>query len=408
MPQPVMSIGEQLVRSRILAGLTQEELAERSNTSIDVIRKLEQGTRANARLATLRDLANGCDAELSVLITPRAGFAPVEPGAPSGSIAGIRAAVTSGRLDALAELAEPNDQPDLAAFSDSAATAWKVWQSGAYSMLGATLPTLIADAKHAARDLSGGDQAVAYGHLASAYEAAAGVAIMLGHEDLAWLAAERAIAAADESGDPVATASTRHWAAWILRRRGQYHECVTVATHAAERHEPSLMRASAAELAVWGGLLVNASGAAARDGNLATADDLLSVARGASGRLGTDRSDRWSVFGPRLVEQTAVTNAAEIGDYELAVSLADRVDATAGTLPPTWEARYLLSLAAAQAEIGRDGDAVQTMTTAADTAPEWVRYYRLARDVGTDLLVRAGPRRSAQLDNLARRLDLVG
>jgi transcriptional regulator with XRE-family HTH domain len=401
----VRTIGDQLARLRRLRGVTQEQLAERSDVSVDTIRKLEQGTRAAARLATLRRLVRALDADLSVLITPRETFAPINHG--DGGLTAIRTAVSFGSLGGLTDFVEDMDTPDLVALGESAAETWRIWQRGDYSVLGAALPSLIAEARHAVRELSGDEQVKAHGYLATAYETAAGVAIMLGHEDLAWLAVERAIRAGDQCGDPVVASSTRHWAAWVLRRQGRYRECTAVAIRAAEDHEPSLMKAPADQLAVWGGLLINASGAAARDERPDQADELLAVARGAAARLGIDRADRWSVFGPRLVEQTAVTNASEIGDYERAESLAAKVDATESRLPPTWEARYLLALAFAQSEQHHDAAAVHTLRRAVRVAPEWVRYYRLARDVTTDLVERAGSRRTTELDGVARHLQLA-
>jgi hypothetical protein len=53
-----------------------------------------------------------------------------------------------------------------------------------------------------------------------------------------------------------------------------------------------------AQLSIWGGLLVGASGAAARANRPGNADDLLDVVAVAAARLGKDRWDRWSVFGP--------------------------------------------------------------------------------------------------------------
>jgi hypothetical protein len=302
------------------------------------------------------------------------------------------------------------DEPDEpAADEDSLATsaghAWRVWQSGDYSTAAAILPTLVSEARHACRDLEADDQVNAYGHLATAYEVAAGVAIMLGMDDLAWLAAERAVAAGERNGTMVVATSTRHWASWILRRQGRYTESISVAMRAAEDHEPSLMRASAGELAVWGGLLVNASGAAARDEQPDRAEELLSYARGAAARLSRDHTDRWSVFGPRLVAQTAVTNATEIGDYGRAVHLARDVAQTDGTLPPTWEARYLLGLAHALVEQRQDAEAVVSLARAVRVAPEWVRYYRLARDVTLELWRRPA-RRSGQLAEVAQHLGL--
>jgi transcriptional regulator with XRE-family HTH domain len=400
----VHSIGDQLGQLRSQRGLTQEQLAERANVSVDVIRKLEQGVRSTARIKTLVDLAGALDAHVSVLITPRSALAPLDERDPA--LDAIRHAVTYGAVPGLDGPDEPTAN-EAASLDAGAESTWRLWQSGDYSAVAAVLPSLVNEARYACQNLEGDGQVTAFGHLATAYEAAAGVAIMLGRDDLAWLAAERAVNAGNRNGTAVVGASTRHWASWILRRQGRYTESISVATRAAEDHEPSLLRASPAELAVWGGLLVSASGAAARDDQPERADELLSYARGAAGRLSRDHTDRWSVFGPRVVAQTAVTNAVEGGDYERAVHLARAVDATAGTLPPTWEARYLLGLAQAQTEQHQDAEAVASVVEAVRVAPEWVRYYRLARDVTLDLWRRPVRRHSRQLADVALHLGLL-
>ncbi|GAA3071098.1 hypothetical protein GCM10017562_42890 [Streptomyces roseofulvus] len=53
------ALGKTLRRLRRLAGLTQEELSERSSVSVNVIRQLEQRRKHSARLPTLHALANG-------------------------------------------------------------------------------------------------------------------------------------------------------------------------------------------------------------------------------------------------------------------------------------------------------------------------------------------------------------
>ena len=50
--------GEVLRRLRTAAGLTQEELAERSEVSVRTIRGLETGKRTNPRMTTVQRLAN--------------------------------------------------------------------------------------------------------------------------------------------------------------------------------------------------------------------------------------------------------------------------------------------------------------------------------------------------------------
>ena len=65
---PWPPIGENLARLRTLAGLTQEQLAERAGVSVDVVRRLEQGSRPSARITSLYALAGALDVPLSVLL----------------------------------------------------------------------------------------------------------------------------------------------------------------------------------------------------------------------------------------------------------------------------------------------------------------------------------------------------
>jgi transcriptional regulator with XRE-family HTH domain len=64
-----------LKRLRTQAGLTQQELANRSGLSMAQIMALEQGKRANPRLDTLRKLAAGLGCTVGELV----GDAPPKP-----------------------------------------------------------------------------------------------------------------------------------------------------------------------------------------------------------------------------------------------------------------------------------------------------------------------------------------
>ena len=349
-------IGEQVARLRVLRAWSQEELAHRAGVAVDTVRKLESGTRGMVRLHTLNRISAALDVELSVaLVAP-----PLLPPVAAGGLLAIRKALTSADLVGLAEYAEAGPVPDMGELTASVDTAWTVWQAGQYDVLAATLPDLIAEARHTVREMTGDDQVTAYGLLATCCQVAAGVTVMVGAEDLAWTAVERSLTAAEQSGDQLCRASAAQFASWIYRRQGRYTECQQVATRAAERYEPRMSTAEPAQLSIWGGLLIEASGAAARANRPTDADDLLAVAAAAAARLGEDRWDRWSVFGPRLVAQTRVINACEMGDYETACRAADQV-------------------------------------------PEG----RLARDVTLDLCERAGSRRSALLDRMVEHLKLV-
>ena len=67
---PWPPIGENLARLRKQADLTQEELAELSGVSVDLIKRLEQGRRVSARLDSLYRLTSALDAPLAALFAP--------------------------------------------------------------------------------------------------------------------------------------------------------------------------------------------------------------------------------------------------------------------------------------------------------------------------------------------------
>jgi transcriptional regulator with XRE-family HTH domain len=62
-------VGRNAARLRQAAGLTQEQLAERSGFSQQYISKLEQGHR-NPTIVTLYELATGLDATPADLVRP--------------------------------------------------------------------------------------------------------------------------------------------------------------------------------------------------------------------------------------------------------------------------------------------------------------------------------------------------
>jgi transcriptional regulator with XRE-family HTH domain len=59
-------IGRQIAALRHASGMTQEQLAERAQVSVDVIRRLEQGQRRTARIATLHAIAAALDTKVSI------------------------------------------------------------------------------------------------------------------------------------------------------------------------------------------------------------------------------------------------------------------------------------------------------------------------------------------------------
>lgn len=401
------TITENLPRVRRARGLTQEELAARSEVSIDVITRLEQGRKHAARWSTLIALANALDVTVAVLVTPPGLLAHDAPGA-AVDVSALRQAITyAGDIPGLAELAEHDDLVPLPELTTTIDTMWDRYQSGKFALVTHQLPGVIGDARRVVHAVTSDDAARAQTLLATAMNAAAGIAVSFGHPDLAYLAIERAVTASSRADSELPAIASAAFTSWILVKQGRYTEAENVAEYAAHRAEPAFSSTDRHHWATFGHLLVNASCAAARSRNYARADDLLSTAKAAAARLGHDGIEQWSVFGPRVTAMYLVDNAIEAGDYEQALTRSAHVPAASGgTLPKTWEARYLLRLAYAHAELGHDGAAIDTLVEAQNVAPEWIRYYPMAAEVVSDLLDRPA-RPNPKLAGLATHLRII-
>lgn len=400
-------IGDNLARVRKARGLTQEELAEASRVSIDVIARLEQGRKKGARWTTLIKLANALEVQLAVLVTPPALLG--SGGDPQGNdIQGLRRAITPiGDFLEAEDLAEDVEVASVDELRRSVSTISDAYHLGEFSDVCQALPSVIGDARRATRTSDAESRGAAYAILSACYRMAAGVTVMRGHQDLAMVAVQKAAYAARHAHDELASAAVAASLSWILLKQGRYDEAERSATMAAERVEPSFTRGTRAQLAAFGNLMINASCAAIRAGARQRADDLLAVARAAASRHGTDGVYGGSVFGPRIVAMYETCNAVEAHDIGGALEHARRVPpASGGMLPATWEARYLLNLAYAHSEIGDDYTAVDLLVNARHVAPEWIKYHPMAATVVLEQLER--PRKpSDKLAALAGHLRVL-
>ena len=401
------TITQNLPRVRRARGLSQEELAARSEISIDVITRLEQGRKHAARWSTFIALANALDVSVAVLVTPPGLLAHDAPGA-AVDVGALRQAITyAGDIPGLAELAEHEDLVPLPLLARTIDSLWKHYQDGQLALVAHHLPGVIGDTRRLVRASTGNLAARAQTLLATTMNAAAGIAASFGHPDLAYLAIERAAAASARADCDLPAVASAGFTSWILVKQGRYAEAEHVASYAAAQAEPAFSNTDRRRWATFGHLLVNASCAAARARQYARADDLLSTAQAAAARLGRDGIEGWSVFGPRVTAMYLVDNAVEAGDYERAITRSAAVPAAnGGALPKTWEARYLLRLAFAYAELGRDGPAIDTLVAARTAAPEWIRYAPMAAALVNDLLDRPA-RPNPKLAGLVTHLRLI-
>ena len=149
---------------------------------------------------------------------------------------------------------------------------------------------------------------------------------------------------------------------------------------------------------------MTAATAAARDARRAVAGDFLQSASEVAQRLGADRVDYETPFGPSQVTMQTVDVSVVTEDYPAALDAAARMPATPG-LPLAARCRHLTDRACAHASLGQEEQALALLLTAEGMSPDWIRHQSLARAVTRDLLT-AERTRSTPLRQLAKRIGV--
>jgi transcriptional regulator with XRE-family HTH domain len=382
------TIGRQIRVFRHERGLTQEQLAERAQVSVDLVKKLEQGARQDARATYLMRLARALDIDLSEL-TGRRPRISVRDGA---SVQAIRDVLLCPSLLPGFEADDDGEPASAEEMSRAVARAWELYWSGDFAELTRRLPGLVAEAR-----VTG-----VAGLLAQAYQLAACLMVHFGRDDLAVLGAERAVTAAAEGEDELLWATLNGTYAWAMLHQGRAREAETHAMRVAERIEPTFT-SPPAHLVVWGGLLLTALAAAAAESRKASAEELISLSRAAATRFtGGDRHDYQVPFGPTQVAMQAThayTMLREPGEALRSAAGVRRED-----LRTIAYGRHLVDKAQAQVDAGYDRAAERTLTEAHELSAVWFRHQGPARSLVARLREQQ-TRLTPGLRQLARSID---
>ncbi|WP_431977866.1 helix-turn-helix domain-containing protein [Micromonospora haikouensis] len=405
------TVGDRLAEIRRESRLTQEQLAERSGVSVEVIRKLEQGSRGTARLDTLHALARALGVATSALLGDASqAAAQGEPGHRQLSLAEIRRVIAPVRgIDGAPLMVPAGEPPGLDALRGNLHAADRVYNAGDYAVALRVVPPLLVNMR-AAVDLAGDERrAEAYDLLARAQHLAGGLLIQLRSDDLAQTALSEALDTAQRSGDRVVAATVIRTMCWLLMRQGRIREAAELAVVTADKVEPRLSRATPADLAAWGWLLLSAAAARSRDNRPDEAADLISVAAAAAVRIGERVPAEKQLmlvggFDTAKVQMQWVEAAAVAGDAGRVLELSALVPPVPTISKSAWR-RHRLDLAWAYAELRRYGKATAVLTQLRGTAPTWLRQQRYARDIVESI---ATGRRRAMTDELTDLVDLMG
>ncbi|MET8043696.1 helix-turn-helix domain-containing protein [Micromonospora sp. NPDC005215] len=410
-PSGEQTIGQKLRRHRKASRLTQEQLAERAGLSIEIVRKLEQNVRRSTSLSTLHALARALNVSTTALIGDATeAAARAEPDHRPLSLAAIRRVIAPVRgLDGTLLTSRVGDPPTLDALTARLRDVDRTYQRNDYARALADLPPLLTDVRAAVDIASDRDQPAAYALLARTQHLTGNLLIQLRAGDLAQTALTGALDAARQSGDQVVAATVIQGMCWLLMRQGRLAEAAELAVSTADQIEPRFSRATPAELAAWGWLLVGGAAAYARDNQPGTAADLVDAAQAAAVRIGERAPGPGHLmmvggFDPGRVQMARVENAAVAGDPGRVLDLARLVPAGPTPVGSSWQ-RHRLDVAWAHAQRRAHQDATDVLVELRHLAPAWLRQQRYAREIVDTI---SDGRRRAMTEDLADLAQVVG
>jgi transcriptional regulator with XRE-family HTH domain len=397
-------LGERIAYYRRRRGLSQVKLAGLLGRSESWLSQVERGVRSIDRISVLIEVAGALNVPVSEL-APDPLLLEAQ-GEEHPAVRAIRMALTGhAALPILLDgrdAATPSDLSDLEARAEQ---AWDLAHASRYADLGELLPPLIAECEQAARRLSGTDRKTAFELTAETYQATAAAMAKLRETDLAWIAGDRSVTAAERAGAVLLAVAGEFRIAHAFLSGNRAEQGLRTALTTAAALECGLQGAPTEHVALWGAMNLVGAVLAIRANAEDVARECMRKAEDAAQRIGEDRNDFHTEFGPTNVALHAVGVSVELGDAGEALRRAATIDASA--LSPERRARFLIDVARAYGQRRKMAEAVRTLQEAESLTPEQVRNHALVREMVRDLL--RGERRSVnpELRALARRVGVL-
>jgi transcriptional regulator with XRE-family HTH domain len=391
------ALGRKIAAERRRRGLSQPELARMIDRSVAWVSQVERGVRKVDRMSVLETLAAALDVPLAELAAEAPVVAAVTEEPPDAR--GLRLVLSGAH--ALRAMLNGRRPAALGTLRSQARRAWDLTHAGRYTDLTGLLRGLIPDLETAARTARQPQRAKVGELLATTYQACSAALAKLGEPEAAWIAADRAMAAAERADNPMLVAAGAFRLVFVFLAARHYDQAEETARTAADALQPLADHDDPQAMSLWGALTLQRAVIASRVNDPDTAYGHLERAGQTAARLGEGRNDYDTEFGPANVALHEIAVAVELGDAGRALRTAATVD-TAG-LSAERRARMLIDVARAHAQRRQVGEAVAALRQAEDITPEQFLTHDLVRQLVSDLLTMQDPP-SSELRGLAARL----
>ncbi|WP_147268404.1 hypothetical protein [Spongiactinospora rosea] len=298
-------------------------------------------------------------------------------------------------------------QNTLSVLRQATAHAVRVSLASDYGELAETLPLLIGKVELAHIQANGEGEPSAQQLSSDVYAVAGWTLIKADSPIAAWLAANRAIQAAEAACDALRAAAATRCLAEVYMRAGNFEEATRTAFLAATYLDTAPRNAPRKTvLCLRGAALLSAAAASARREDRREAHIALKAAAACAWELAEDRADFGTVFGPTNVAIHKVAIPIELGNAREAIEHVPEVNlARMPRLLSERRSRFLIDVARSHAALKSDSAALAALLEAENIAPDELRHHRLTHSVVRNLLARE--RRSSDVRALAARCNLL-
>ncbi|WP_328341151.1 helix-turn-helix domain-containing protein [Micromonospora sp. NBC_00421] len=370
----LLPVGRRVAYWRGRRRLSQQVFADRLGRSKSWVDKVERGIRSLDKVSTLREIAAVLRIDAAVLLGRDTQPAVTAQGVER--VARIREALSAYEI----ALGRPAARgvPSADRVVRDVEHTWVLFQHARYPQVTDVLPGLLAGVQRVAAD----DHERSRPLLVEVYRLTASLLVKLGEAELAWLAADRAMATG--AGDPLLVAAATVQLGQVFRASGWPRAAVSAALAAAYRIAPLEPEdGDPGELSLCGTLLVQAALAAAHRGDDRATGELLDEAADMAAQVGEGHDHHRTAFGPTAVDLARTAVALDLGHAGEAVAWHERTTRRDAWrwLPLEHRAAHLIDAARAYLQADDPANAGRVLADADRMAPAEVRHRPVARDV---------------------------
>ncbi|WP_437009304.1 helix-turn-helix domain-containing protein [Streptomyces sp. enrichment culture] len=406
-PEERRAFGARVAGLREQRGLTQKQLAAEIGRTASWLSQVERGIQPVNRIDVLRLLADGLGVSVQELRADAPAQAPAEE--PEAELPNdldqARLVISGHPVPEVVLSGTSTGTADVEEIQQAVDRVWELTHANEFAELSSVLGPLVPRIERAARTATAAERARFWGLLSRTYQALAAAFVRQDEADASWVAADRAIRAAEESGntlDVFASVFRLAQAFVRLKHLDQAEHAATTALNALHRHYDDA-DTEAEALSVMGALHLVLALIHARAGDRSGARQEMEHARGVAARMGEDRNDFNLEFGPTNVEIQAVSIAVELGDAGEAIEVGTQLDTSALSIER--RARLHMDLGRAYAQRRQVGEALGALLEAESLSPDLIHTHVAARETIRDLLLFAGRTAPPELKELADRAD---